>query len=53
MNRDADHYVWQRNTTPKDHRIIQVLAAEILNLSTPQITRLLQKFNRDGISGQS
>ena len=27
----------------RDHRIIQVRAAEILNLSTRQITRLLQK----------
>ena len=35
----------------RDHRITQVRAAEILNLSTRQITRLLQKLNQDGISG--
>ena len=35
----------------RDHRITQVRAAEILNLSTRQITRLLCKFNQDGISG--
>ena len=32
-------------------RITQVRAAEILNLSTRQITRLLHKFSQDGISG--
>ena len=35
----------------RDHRITQVRAAEILNLSTRQITRLLHKFSQDGISG--
>ena len=35
----------------RDHRITQVRAAEILNLSTRQITRLLQKLNPDGVSG--
>ena len=35
----------------KDHRITQVRAAEILNLSTRQITRLLHNFNQAGISG--
>ena len=35
----------------RDHRITQVRAAEILNLSTRQITRLLQKLNQDGVSG--
>jgi transposase InsO family protein len=35
----------------RDHRITQVRAAEILNLSTRQITRLLQKLNQAGISG--
>lgn len=35
----------------RDQRITQVRAAEILNLSTRQITRLVQKFNQDGISG--
>lgn len=35
----------------RDHRITQVRAAEILNLSTRQITRLLHKFNQAGISG--
>ncbi len=34
----------------RDHRITQVRAAEILNLSTRQITRLLQKLNQDGVS---
>ena len=34
----------------RDHRIIQVRAAEILNLSTRQITPLLQKPNQDGVS---
>ena len=29
----------------RDHRITQVRAAEILNLSTPQITRLLINLN--------
>jgi len=33
----------------QDQRITQVRAAEILNLSTRQITRLLCKFNQDGI----
>ncbi|WP_323127804.1 ISNCY family transposase [Acinetobacter terrestris] len=37
----------------RDHRITQVRAAEILNLSTRQITRLLQKLNQDGISGMT
>ena len=32
----------------RDHRINQVCAAEILNLSTRQITRLLQKLNQAG-----
>ena len=31
----------------RDHRITQVRAAEILNLSTRQITRLLQKLLQD------
>ena len=35
----------------RDHRITQVRAAEILSLSTRQITRLLHKFSQDGISG--
>ncbi|MEG1400714.1 MAG: ISNCY family transposase [Acinetobacter sp.] len=35
----------------KDHRITQVRAAEILNLSTRQITRLLLKLSQGGISG--
>ena len=35
----------------RDQRIIQVRAAEILNLSTRQITRLLQKLKQDGVSG--
>ena len=35
----------------RDQRITQVRAAEILNLSTRQITRLLHKFSQDGISG--
>ncbi len=35
----------------RDHRITQVRAAEILSLSTRQITRLLQKLNQDGVSG--
>ena len=35
----------------RDHRITQVRSAEILNLSTRQITRLLQKLNQDGVSG--
>ena len=35
----------------RDHRITQVRAAEILNLSTRQITRLLHKLNQDGVSG--
>ena len=37
----------------RDHRITQVRAAEILNLSTRQITRLLQKLNQDGVSGMA
>ena len=35
----------------RDQRITQVRAAEILNLSTRQITRLLHKLNQDGVSG--
>ena len=35
----------------QNQRITQVRAAEILNLSTRQITRLLHKFSQDGISG--
>jgi len=35
----------------RDHRITQVRAAEILSLSTRQITRLLQKLNQGGVSG--
>ena len=35
----------------RDRRITQVRAAEILNLSTRQITRLLQKLKQDGVSG--
>lgn len=35
----------------RDQRITQVRAAEILNLSTRQITRLLQKLKQDGVSG--
>ena len=35
----------------RDRRITQVRAAEILNLSTRQITRLLHKLKQDGISG--
>ena len=35
----------------RDQRITQVRAAEILNLSTRQITRLLQKLKKDGVSG--
>ena len=35
----------------RDLRIIQVITAEILNLSTRQITRLLQKLNQDGVLG--
>jgi DNA-binding Lrp family transcriptional regulator len=34
----------------RDHRITQVRAAEILNLSTRQITRLLHKLKQDGVS---
>ena len=37
----------------RDHRITQVRAAEILNLSTRQITRLLQKLNQDGVSAMA
>ena len=37
----------------RDHRITQVRAAEILNLSTRQITRLLQKLNQAGVSGMA
>jgi hypothetical protein len=35
----------------RDRRITQVRAAEILNLSTRQISRLLHKLKQDGISG--
>lgn len=35
----------------RDQRITPVRAAEILNLSTRQITRLLHKLNQNGISG--
>ncbi|MCG2574785.1 helix-turn-helix domain-containing protein, partial [Acinetobacter sp. ME22] len=35
----------------RDQRITQVRAAEILNLSTRQITRLLQKLKQDGVLG--
>lgn len=35
----------------RDQRINQVRAAEILNLSTRQITRLLHKLKQDGVSG--
>lgn len=35
----------------RDQRITQVRATERLNLSTRQISRLLQKLNQDGISG--
>ena len=34
----------------RDQRITQVRAAEILNLSTRQITRLLHRLNQDGVS---
>ena len=37
----------------RDQRITQVRAAEILNLSTRQITRLLRKLNQDGVSGMA
>ena len=37
----------------RDHRITQVRAAEILNLSTRQIARLVQKLNQDGVSAIS
>lgn len=37
----------------RDQRITQVRGAEILNLSTRQITRLLQKLNQDGVSGMA
>ena len=37
----------------RDHRITQVRAAEILNLSTRKIARLLQKLNQDGVSAIS
>ena len=37
----------------RDQRITQVRAAEILNLSTRQITRLLQKLNQAGVSGMA
>ena len=37
----------------RDHRITQVRAAEILNLSTRQIARLLQKLHQDGVSAIS
>jgi len=35
----------------RDQRITQVRAAEILNLSTRQITRLLLKLNQHGVGG--
>jgi hypothetical protein len=35
----------------RDRRITQVRATEILNFLTRQITQLLQKLNKDGISG--
>ena len=34
----------------RDHRITQVRAAEIPNLSTRHITRLLRKLNQAGVS---
>ena len=37
----------------RDQRITQVRGAEILNLSTRQITRLLQKLNQDGVSAMA
>ena len=37
----------------RDQRITQVRAAELLNLSTRQITRLLQKFNQGGLAALS
>ena len=37
----------------KDYRITQVRAAEILNFSTRQITRLLQKLNQADVSGMA
>ena len=37
----------------RNHHITQVRAAEILNLSTRQITWLLQKLNQDGVSGMT
>ena len=37
----------------KDHRITQVHAAEILNISTRQITRLLLKLTQDRFIGSS
>ena len=44
----------QRLAVLKDirvQRLTQVRAAEILNLSTRQITQLLQKLKQDGVSG--
>lgn len=35
----------------RDHRITQVRAAEILEISTRQMTRLMLKFNEHGVSG--
>ena len=35
----------------RDHRITQVRASEILEISTRQISRLMLKFNEHGISG--
>ena len=37
----------------RDQRITQVRAAELLNLSTRQITRFLQKFNQGGLAALS
>jgi hypothetical protein len=37
----------------RDQRITQVRVAEILNLSTRQITLLLHKLNQNGVSGLS
>ncbi len=37
----------------RDHRITQVRAAEIRNLSSRHITRLLHKLNQDGVSGMA
>lgn len=35
----------------RDYRLTQVRTAEILSLSTRQITQLLQKLNQDSVSG--